>query len=71
MYSDQPAYSTWIGNMAEDMVANKRVIRQYQKIKNNLHLQVEECEIDYETYQTDCKLREDARIYYDHYRLKM
>ena len=53
------------------MVANKRLIRQCQKIKDNLQGQVEECETDYQAFQLDCKLREDARIYYDHYRLKM
>ena len=53
------------------MIANKKLIRQCQKIKDNLQGQVEECEADLEAYQLDCKLREDARIYYDHYRLKM
>ena len=48
------------------MVANKRVIRQCQKIKDNLQGQAEECENDYTAYQLDCKLREDARIYYDY-----
>ena len=71
MYSDQAAYTEWITKMANDMTANKKVLRHYEKIKANLGGQVGECEEDFQTYLATCKIREDARIYYDHYRLKL
>ena len=36
MYSDQAAYTEWITKMANDMTANKKVMRHYEKIKANL-----------------------------------
>ena len=71
MYSDEPAYSEWIDKIAQDMIANKKVIRQYERIHDNLQSQVEECEEDFLGFRQHCRAREDARIYYDHYRLKM
>ena len=71
LYSDEELYKEYIGQMAKNMAANRQVTERHEKIHVNLTSQIDEVEIEFKEYLIHCKTRENARIYFDHYRLKL
>ena len=53
------------------MVADKRMIKRNNKIRANLQGLIDDAETQFAVYERQCKVREEKRIYYDHYRTKL
>ena len=71
MYADNDTYTTYASQLSEDMKADRRMIKRNGKIRVNLQAQVAEADGVFLAYQQCCKVREERRVYYDHYRLKL
>ena len=57
--------------MAKNMSANRQITERHEKIHVNLTSQIDEVETEFKHYLIHCKTRENSRIYFDHYRLKL
>ena len=51
--------------------ANKKIVSRNKKIRANLEQMVADAEQVFSLYQKKCAEREEKRIYFDHYRLKL
>ena len=71
LYSDEEPYRDYIGQMARNMAANRQITDRHEKIHVNLTSQIDQVETEFKHYLVHCKTRENARIYFDHYRLKL
>ena len=70
-YEEGSAYSELMNNMAQTLQANQTIINKYRKTRQILGDQVNQVEGEYAMYTESCKERENNRVFYDHYRIKL
>lgn len=71
IYGENDKYLAYAQKLAEKMAVNRRIVSRNKKIRTNLEQMVADAEQVFSLYQKKCAEREEKRIYFDHYRLKL
>ena len=71
IYGENEKYQAYAQKLAENFAANKKIVSRNKKIRANLEQMVADAEQVFSLYQKKCAEREEKRIYFDHYRLKL